>query len=422
MIKKILDTFVEPAAFIVLFYVTINRIIFGGGWLDISHNTIQKVSLECILWILDATLFIWIAYQKRNLTLYWLAWKRNWILMAFIFFAAVSLFWSASFIVSSYKVFVLLLCSAIAAYIGITYPINIFMRKLVLFFIVITVLSYGIVIIFPGVGVHFGDEHTGAWRGLFFHKNILGIFMALGATIFLTNLFHSKIKFSYRLFYLAFYMLAGGLVIQSRSAAGILLFVIMNGSLLIMLVWLKLKNRLNRIHYILIALIFIGLLIAILTNLNFVFGLLNKNSTLTGRVPLWSFLLTGGLPRHPLIGSGFGFPWSIDPLRLVIKNAIGWGFAPITAHNGFIDMYLHFGLVGIILLSTLLLTGIQRSIRSLITEQTLQSFLPLLLMIFIVFSNLSESFFLEMESFAWLFLTFALFTSPVKALIQPEQL
>jgi len=137
--------------------------------------------------------------------------------------------------------------------------------------------------------------------------------------------------------------------------------------------------------------------------------LLNKNATLTGRVPMWSLLLNNKFSIHSLIGGGFGAPWASEQFRLAIQNAVGW--APITAHNGYIDIYLHFGLIGLILLISVLFLCLYRAIRYAITEKTLLSFFPFIVLLFIFTVNVSESFFLEMESFGWFLLVFSMFTT-----------
>jgi len=416
VVKKILNTFVEPTAFIVLFFVVVNRIIIGGGWINIADSTIEKVSLECILWILDAALFIWIASKKENSSEYFHSWKNNWILFVFVLFGAASIFWSEFFVVSFYKIYVLISCTSIAAYVAITYPLDVFFRKLTWFFGIALILSFALVFLFPSVGIHLTDENAGAWRGIFFQKNTLGIMMALSSIVFLYNLF-SKTKNKLALLGSIFlYVISAVFVFLSRSASGIAIFLVLNFCSILAIAWVKWKERLSLKYYLAIGFVFTSAGILVLSKLDYLLGLLHRNSSLTGRVPLWSILIKIGQSNHPIIGGGFSYPWMNGKLRLAIQAMSGWGFAPVTAHDGFVDIYLHLGLVGIILLSALLLTGFYRSIRFLLAEQTLQSTFPLILMIFIIFANISESLFLELDSFVWLLLVFVLFASHRKIL------
>ena len=313
-------------------------------------------------------------------------------------------------------------CSAIAGYIGITYTIKIIIRKLCWFFVITASLSYGLALIFPAMGTHIGYPFFGAWRGLYIHKNFLGAQMALGTIIFLLNILSIENRLFIRLSGFCLYLLTAGLVYLSRSATGIIVFIILNAGLLLASAWVKWKNRLQRIHYLGLGILFTATILLVLTNLNFVFGLLNRNTTLTGRLPLWSFLINSGISKHPLFGTGFGATWASDQFRLATQVASGWEYAPITAHNGLIELFLSLGLVGVILLIAIVVLSFFRVTRYALKEQTIISFFPMLVMIFVITTNISESFILELESFAWFLMVYALFstTRPSQRMQQPD--
>jgi O-antigen ligase len=260
------------------------------------------------------------------------------------------------------------------------------------------------------------DENAGAWRGIFFQKNTMGIMMALSSVVFLYDLFSIKRNLLPLLGSIFLVVISAVLVFLSRSASGEAIFLVLTFCSLLAIAWVKWKERLSLKHYLAIGFVFASAGILVLSKLDYLLGLLHRNSSLTGRVPLWSLLIKIGQSNHPIIGGGFGYPWMSSQFRLAIQALSGWGFAPVTAHDGFVDIYLHLGLVGIFLLSALLLTGLYRSIRFIIAEQTLLSTFPLILMIFIIFANISESLFLELDSFVWLLLVFVLFVSQRKVL------
>jgi exopolysaccharide production protein ExoQ len=423
MLKKVLNVLVEPVAFMGLFLLTINRIVWGGGWLSISASTFEKVLPEYISWILVGVLFLWVVKQKKNLQVYVFAWRKNWILLAFILLAICSLLWSEHFPASFYKVFVLIACSAIAAYIGITYSSNVLLKRLSWFFILISSLSYVLALFFPELGTNKGYPYYGAWRGWFTIKNYMGPIMSFGSIVFMIKLISIDKKLFSRLTSGCLYLLTAGLAFLSRSATAMIIFAILNGSLLLIFAWVKLKNRLRAGHYIVLGILFAGTLILALSNLDFLLGLLNKNTTLTGRLPMWSFLINSGISKHPLIGDGFGATWASDQFKLATQSAIGWWFAPITSHNGLVDIFLHLGLVGVLLFISMVFFIFYRVIRYALKNKTIISFFPVLVMIFILLVNISESFILELESFAWFLMIFALFyTTPLPPGKQSETL
>jgi O-antigen ligase len=356
-------------------------------------------------------LFLRIANKKNNIRSYLITWRKNWVLLGFILFAICSIFWSDFKVASLYKVIVLIACSAIGGYVGMTYTINNFIRKLFWFFVITVSLSYGLALLFPSMGTHIGYPYFGAWRGLFFHKNFMAEIMAFGTITFIANIFSIENRMILRLVSICFYVLTAGLVFLSRSASGIILFVILNTSFLLVAAWVKWKNHLGRLHYYGLGILFIGMVILTFTHLNFVFGLLNRNATLTGRIPEWSYLITSGMSQHPLLGSGLGATWVNDQFRSITQATTGWGFAPLSADNGLLDIFLNLGLVGVILLISNVVLCLSRVAKHALKEQTIISFFPAFLMIFVITANISTSFMLEHESFAWFLMVFALFST-----------
>ena len=81
---------------------------------------------------------------------------------------------------------------------------------------------------------------------------------------------------------------------------------------------------------------------------------MGRNSTLTGRTDIWKGLLKVG--ANPVFGTGFQSFWVGEHLRKVwnmggLLNGIN------ESHNGYLEVYLNLGAVGVVLLVMLLLTG-----------------------------------------------------------------
>jgi len=87
---------------------------------------------------------------------------------------------------------------------------------------------------------------------------------------------------------------------------------------------------------------------------------LGRDSTLTGRTELWSIVL--GITGNPWVGTGFESYW-LGPRLERIWSLIWWG--PNEAHNGYIEVYLNLGLIGVVLLTVVILTGYRKVVRSL---------------------------------------------------------
>jgi exopolysaccharide production protein ExoQ len=87
---------------------------------------------------------------------------------------------------------------------------------------------------------------------------------------------------------------------------------------------------------------------------------LGRNSTLTGRTTIWKAVLS--LHTNPLIGTGFESFWLGNRLQAVWNMSVK-GIQE--AHNGFIELYLNLGWVGLLLLGWLIITGYRNAIAAL---------------------------------------------------------
>jgi exopolysaccharide production protein ExoQ len=79
---------------------------------------------------------------------------------------------------------------------------------------------------------------------------------------------------------------------------------------------------------------------------------MGRDATLTGRTDIWNLVL--GMTGNPLIGTGFESFWLGK--RLQAMWAVYW-WHPNEAHNGYLEVYLSLGWIGVSLLAMLLITG-----------------------------------------------------------------
>ena len=86
---------------------------------------------------------------------------------------------------------------------------------------------------------------------------------------------------------------------------------------------------------------------------------LGRNSTLTGRTAIWRAVLLQH--TNPLVGTGFESFWIGSRLQTVWNLSV---HGIQEAHNGYLELYLNLGLVGLCLLGVLIVTGYRRAIVS----------------------------------------------------------
>jgi len=90
---------------------------------------------------------------------------------------------------------------------------------------------------------------------------------------------------------------------------------------------------------------------------------LGRDPTLTGRTELWGQVLK--LTPNPVLGTGFESFWLGE--RLEKLWSIYW-WHPNESHNGYLEVYLNLGWIGVVLLALLLVTGYRSVIRLLSRE------------------------------------------------------
>lgn len=90
---------------------------------------------------------------------------------------------------------------------------------------------------------------------------------------------------------------------------------------------------------------------------------LGRNSTLTGRTSIWKAVLS--MHTNPVIGTGFESFWLGNRLQAVWNMSVK-GIQE--AHNGFIELYLNLGWIGLLLLGWLIVSGYRNAVIALRRE------------------------------------------------------
>jgi O-antigen ligase len=131
---------------------------------------------------------------------------------------------------------------------------------------------------------------------------------------------------------------------------------------------------------------------------------LGKDATLTGRTDLWRLVLS--MTVDPMIGAGYESFWLGD--RLERLWSIVW-WRPNQAHNGYLEVFLNLGWLGIFLLGLVLLTGFGKML-ALISRDQDEGMLRVGIFVAILVYNLTESAF-KLQHPLWLFLLWAIMSS-----------
>ncbi len=115
---------------------------------------------------------------------------------------------------------------------------------------------------------------------------------------------------------------------------------------------------------------------------------LGRDETLTGRTFIWQAVQQAH--TNWLVGVGFYSFWDTPIAKVIMEPYMVGGWILNTAHNGFLEMYLDGGILGVALLIILLLTWFQRSIKRTLTG-TMLGRLALSICVVAVIHNNSET-------------------------------
>lgn len=317
--------------------------------------------------------------------------RTNPLLSALLLLALVSVAWSGVPGFTLRRAVALMATTAFGLYLGSRFTPSQQVRLFAYALGLAVVLSLVFVAVFPRFGIESGPNE-GAWRGVFIQKNTFGRYMVMAVVTLLC----APVRRIERLTKIFLVAIALVLLAGSVSAGS---YVMMAASFLLIFVYRFLCVSRK-------ALLPAGMIGAILlttggalllTNSAALFDVLNRSSSLTGRVPLWQALFYAGA-MHPWLGYGYVGFWALE--NHYIWSIIGW--TPLKAHNGYIDLWLELGYVGLGLFAGYAVIVAQRCVRFIRRERTLESQWPLLMLSMVLLHNVVESDLLITNGFMWI--------------------
>lgn len=213
-------------------------------------------------------------------------------------------------------------------------------------------------LMFPQYGMdNQGEGVVGAWIGIFPHKNWCSIMVAF----LLAGAFYLKPTTHFTGVTRPIYILLSLFVIyMSQSRTG----WIVAASLILYVCVTKYLRRYQARDRLLITFASSGLAIvavsAFVQYYTTIMFLLGKDPTLTGRTKIWTLALYSAMKR-PLLGYGYHAFWNgLQGESANISLADRW-IVP-AAHNGFLDLWLGLGLIGLALVMYSLVKAVRDSI------------------------------------------------------------
>ncbi|MCL1467689.1 O-antigen ligase family protein [Argonema galeatum] len=239
------------------------------------------------------------------------------------------------------------------------------------------------------------------WAGVLYSKNAFSGLMCLSAILWYL---HAVYQPKGRWLSLGMTVLSFAFMKRAKSAGALVTSFI----LIAFSSYLRYVKRLNFqwafTAVVLFLVISASLSILITDNLPLiVVDWLGKDLTFTGRTTIWAMIIPLANKR-PVFGYGYvGFwqPWRgfDDPAHSVITDN---EWRPPNSHNGFIEIYVQLGWIGLILFFLAFVTSLAMAVIYLIRSKKPDSVLPLILITYMFMRNLSESAIIDL-SYTWFY-------------------
>ena len=307
--------------------------------------------------------------------------RRNWSLVSLLVLAVLSALWATMPDLVLRKTIGLFGTTLFGIALAVRVTFQEQLRMLSWLFRVLAVLSLGCVVLFP----HYGISGEGEWMGVFGYKNALGTAMGLSLLVEWQLPAASRIA---RLLKGLAMLLSAFLLLNSHSVTPGVALV---GALIFVSIYkfttLRLRVPLYAFSIIIAALVSAGLAL-VFSNSGRVMGLLGRESNLTGRTEIWSLVISF-ISQKPILGYGYsGFWLGASPESFVVNRLMG---GPVQySHNGYLEMLLTLGAIGLLLTLALIGTGITRALYLSRQRQLATDLWPLAFLLYFIFHNLGE--------------------------------
>jgi O-antigen ligase len=255
----------------------------------------------------------------------------------------LSIVWSVDGALTSKRVLTFIANTLIAVYLVLDRDFKWLLGVLSWCMLILLLGSALTVLLLPELGM-IPDEQGGGRgvNGLFVHKNPLGEAIVLSLIIFFAAF---RTRAVAPLISVGGFVIALLLLLPAGSAASLAVAILV----LMIQAWFSISRLPLRQRLVLLAFASaLGLLVlgAIILNLEAVLAAFGRDATLTGRTDIWAYAWQMS-EKRPLLGYGYGIFWEVDAYAQYIKDTFKWSIA--SAHNGYLDIMLGLGWLGLAL-------------------------------------------------------------------------
>jgi len=219
-------------------------------------------------------------------------------------------------------------------------------------------------------GRAFDDDGTPSNVGLTENKNSLGLIVFLVSLGVLWNirglLMDKSAPHRTRRLVAQCALLAFGIwLLQMAHCATAIACFVLGAALMFATSLRPIRIRPSRVHALCLGIILAGGVALFFGGESTVTGMLGRQSNLTGRTDIWKACLRAA--DSPILGVGFESFWNTNVEKVAVRLP-NYDAKTIhnlvSAHNGYIEVYLDLGFVGLCLIAFILISGYRNAVKS----------------------------------------------------------
>jgi len=313
--------------------------------------------------------------------------KQEPLIGALVGLATLSTLWSVLLVETFTNAVVLIITYVVGIYLVARFRVEEILYLAGLALAVGLFANFAFIFVFQEFGldsINVGTDGGSKWSGVFVTKNELGRIASLSFIVFA---FLTRVRRSFFV-WPVLCLLALIQVVASDSATSL---GATGGIIGLAAVFLGFRGRKTLYGATAVAMVSVFSTITVLaaTNLVVATGLLGKNSTFTGRLPLWENSFEYGIANRPWFGHGWLAFWGND--RVYFDVGIRANFKVPHAHNAFIDAWLYVGPLGAIILLAIFVRGLIWGARNIRAVPTAVGLAPIILISYSLIFSLTEA-------------------------------
>jgi len=201
----------------------------------------------------------------------------------------------------------------------------------------------------------------------------------------------------------------GVALLQMANSSTCVACFLLGGGLILATGLRVMKGRPARVHALCLGILLAGLLSMLFGGQSMVTGALGRQSNFSGRTEIWAAVIPA--VSNPIVGDGFESFWIGPDVKKVWRSLAGWWHpeALNEAHNGYIEIYVNLGWIGVCLIALVLISGYRRAVAAFAMDPTIGGLMLAYIVVSAVYS-ITEAGFRSPQPM-WVFLLLAIFSA-----------